>query len=434
MAQSLLGVVSGLQMMEDNFLKILMEAALKLASLTDASLFILCETQEGRRFAGQRDLCDAYRGGQLVAHEADVEMEIGGTAGSELKARRTGSLSSSAAADDDQECSVVEGPPLAGARSPTVIDDAEIVPLTVNASRKRSSGGGLGGWPLNKLARRSTAAANRHLAAEVNADTFDASLPLTLDDRGNWVDEFHHHHHHDDGGVDVKAFPHELDEDPTVVTSASDADSHIDGAASSKPPSSHIEKLDNIVERWRPSRPAAIHAASLSSAVALPSAEPPDNGAAHSNFEMKVEALKRIPGQKFEQTNSDEFRLLSSCMYEFGRNTSDKYLRCLQDQPDLPHRPFFVQEYEHWAAQFLNIHPFGNVMIKKENRESKRTLTAYMRKIAGDAFGICIKKRLKKQKEFQSKSFDQYNNSNGLAGGVQPFHQSLPFDSTEMFT
>ena len=76
MAQKLLGVVNGLQMLEDNFLRVLMEAALKLASVTDVPVFILCETQEGRRFAGQRHLCQLYRSGTLFPAEADVEMEI----------------------------------------------------------------------------------------------------------------------------------------------------------------------------------------------------------------------------------------------------------------------------------------------------------------------------------------------------------------------
>jgi len=147
---------------------------------------------------------------------------------------------------------------------------------------------------------------------------------------------------------------------------------------------------------------------------------------------MKVEALKQITGDKFEQTNSDEFRLMSSCMYEFGRNTAEKYMQCLQGSPDLPHRPFFIQEYEHWVSQFDKIHPFGNIMIKKENRESKRTLTAYMRKIAGDAFGICIRKKLKKQNLFLPKSADPFHL--GLNSSVGAFDHSLPFDSSEILS
>ena len=39
--------------MESSFCDVLMEAALKLASLTDANVFVMVETAEGRRFAGK---------------------------------------------------------------------------------------------------------------------------------------------------------------------------------------------------------------------------------------------------------------------------------------------------------------------------------------------------------------------------------------------
>jgi len=74
-AQSLIGLVSQLQTMESSFTSILMEAALKLASLTDASIFMLVETPEGRRYAGRHHLCSAYQRGQLLPLANDKEME-----------------------------------------------------------------------------------------------------------------------------------------------------------------------------------------------------------------------------------------------------------------------------------------------------------------------------------------------------------------------
>ena len=71
--QSLFGLVSHLQHMEQKLTDILLEAAMKMSSLTDSSIFILVETQEGRKFSGKPHLCDAYRQSRLIPTEADVE-------------------------------------------------------------------------------------------------------------------------------------------------------------------------------------------------------------------------------------------------------------------------------------------------------------------------------------------------------------------------
>ena len=49
--------------MEAAFCSVLMEAAMKMASLTDAGVFVLLETREGRKFCGNKRLCEEYRGG-----------------------------------------------------------------------------------------------------------------------------------------------------------------------------------------------------------------------------------------------------------------------------------------------------------------------------------------------------------------------------------
>ena len=72
-ASSLLGLVSQLQSLESSFAAILMEAAMKLANLTDANIFFLVETPQGRKFSGKRHLCDLYIGGELAPVGDDVE-------------------------------------------------------------------------------------------------------------------------------------------------------------------------------------------------------------------------------------------------------------------------------------------------------------------------------------------------------------------------
>ena len=53
MANNLIGLVNQLQHMENSFTIFLMEAALKLSSLTEAKIFVLVETAEARRFGGK---------------------------------------------------------------------------------------------------------------------------------------------------------------------------------------------------------------------------------------------------------------------------------------------------------------------------------------------------------------------------------------------
>jgi len=75
-ASGLLGLLGHLQNLETSFSSVLMEAALKLAALSESSIFILVETAEGRRFAGKGHLCDAYNRGSLANTGADLELEI----------------------------------------------------------------------------------------------------------------------------------------------------------------------------------------------------------------------------------------------------------------------------------------------------------------------------------------------------------------------
>jgi len=75
-SQSLLGLVNQLQNIEMTFTTILMESAMKLSALTDANIFVLVESQEGRRYCGKRHLCDAYAGSGLSPIGNDVEMEV----------------------------------------------------------------------------------------------------------------------------------------------------------------------------------------------------------------------------------------------------------------------------------------------------------------------------------------------------------------------
>ena len=75
-AQSLLGLMTQLQNLESNVASILIEASLKLCSLTDINVFFLVETADGRRFAGTPQFCDGFRRGGLLAADSDIECVV----------------------------------------------------------------------------------------------------------------------------------------------------------------------------------------------------------------------------------------------------------------------------------------------------------------------------------------------------------------------
>lgn len=74
--QTLVDLVEHLRGMESSFTSILFEAALKLASITDTSVFLLVETAEGRKFGGKQHLCDSYVGEGLQSKTNDVQCSV----------------------------------------------------------------------------------------------------------------------------------------------------------------------------------------------------------------------------------------------------------------------------------------------------------------------------------------------------------------------
>lgn len=75
-AASLLGLVSHLQSMESAFTGVLLESALKLSNVTDANIFILVETSEGRQWAGNRHLKEEFLNSGLHPCPGDVECVV----------------------------------------------------------------------------------------------------------------------------------------------------------------------------------------------------------------------------------------------------------------------------------------------------------------------------------------------------------------------
>jgi len=75
-AASLMGLVNQLQGMESQFSMVLMEAAMKIASFTDASIFLLIDTPEGRSWVGRKNLKEEFINGRMQIRPNDVEYDV----------------------------------------------------------------------------------------------------------------------------------------------------------------------------------------------------------------------------------------------------------------------------------------------------------------------------------------------------------------------
>ena len=79
---SLSSMMKHMRHLESSVIRVLMEATLKLSSLTEAGCFVLFETPEGRRFGGSAKLMEEFVDGQLTSDGAEMiklrESEIQG--------------------------------------------------------------------------------------------------------------------------------------------------------------------------------------------------------------------------------------------------------------------------------------------------------------------------------------------------------------------
>ena len=73
---SLFGLVNQLQSMEQSLTELLMEIVTKLGHLTETNVFLLVETQEGRKISGHHQLCQQYLRGSLTPVGADFLFDV----------------------------------------------------------------------------------------------------------------------------------------------------------------------------------------------------------------------------------------------------------------------------------------------------------------------------------------------------------------------
>merc|ERR1719370_2693905 len=75
-SQTLLGLLPQLKTMEDNIVSMIMELSTKLANLTDASVFVLVDVPNQRKFSGSQHLVDQYLNGGIAPVGNDIELQV----------------------------------------------------------------------------------------------------------------------------------------------------------------------------------------------------------------------------------------------------------------------------------------------------------------------------------------------------------------------
>ena len=75
-SHDLFTLLNQLQTVEKTFMNILMEAAMKLSSLTESNIFVLIETPEERKFAGSAPLCQSFIDDGLSYRDGDVQLDV----------------------------------------------------------------------------------------------------------------------------------------------------------------------------------------------------------------------------------------------------------------------------------------------------------------------------------------------------------------------
>ena len=75
-SHDLFHLLNQLQTVEKALINILMEAAIKISSLTESNIFVLVETPEERKFGGSATLCQGYVEAGLRHRENDVKLDV----------------------------------------------------------------------------------------------------------------------------------------------------------------------------------------------------------------------------------------------------------------------------------------------------------------------------------------------------------------------
>jgi len=124
-----------LKSMEHSIISMIVELTARLASLTEADIFVLVQNTEQRLFSGNQSLIDLYLNGKLLPRGDDVEMEVPPSSSVTLKRRHD--IKKFHHGDKDEERT---SPPIAGNSATSITPNStpnDSLPTTATACQGR---------------------------------------------------------------------------------------------------------------------------------------------------------------------------------------------------------------------------------------------------------------------------------------------------------
>jgi len=335
-ANSLLGLVSQLQSMEATFTSIFLESILKLSSLTDAKVFVLVESQEGRRVAGADHLCQAFAEGSLGPDPADLEVFL-----------------------EQPNVYALGERPLVGARRPAAFSSPRINGSISSANRKRTFS------PLNRSDHPPRPIKERRSAPveafkkEPDIQAFNTSDLDAFD--GEVVDQGVEDENQQNGDHEVSTEDFGHIEDDTFAEIIFSKSSKDDGDSTSSIPKSFFSPTVGDVHSVVP-HGSGLHSFSSSDLAFI------DDFLATNH---KVQPVQAIRDNSVTEKSSVENKVTLSLIYDFAKCL---FANCpFQHFKDDGFKEFFETSFEKFWDHFPNFSLWEEMNMRFQERVDKRT-------------------------------------------------------------
>jgi len=349
--------------MEDNIVSMIMELSTKLANLTDASVFVLVDVPNQRKFSGSQYLVDQYLNGCLapVGNGNDLELQVSLAPAVIPKTNHSRHQSVS---------------PTTGLTFPST-------QLKTPSSRKRRVGAEVSNGGSDS---RTSPKKPKNLLADQNVNFDVKSEPSFYGTEVDLTCETGDYFEYDDGENDR----------PTEVYSP------------------NVNQIVSQDHRLIDNSHQPIVVQSFPHSIVSPSSKgggsflPSSTVRFHSVNEMQVilddlnlPASKIEFLQSFHDTEklfvkgSPETKIVTSLMYDFGKSLHAAYIQFVNANPSVDQlmvvKPFMTVNLDAFLELFPNLRLPDHDAIRIENRKPK----AYLRRHAENSFNRCMRAGLK---------------------------------------
>jgi len=398
-SQTLLGLLPQLKSMEDNIVSMIMELSIKLANLTDASIFVLVDVPNQRKFSGSQYLVDQYLNGCLapVGDGNELELQVSVTPAVIPKPnhlRPNDSLVQPMTSTAENLCRPMTASCENLCRPLT--STADVIPIgskigSTSSSSFRKRRVGAGGRSDSKKSKNLLTDQEMNMSYDgddvKNEPLFyDTEVDLTLEAEDNFIfDENNRPTEDFSNGV--------VDQNPSHFDSMGNTQNTI------TPQNQHHPLSNAGFASIDPMSPMTKNSGVLVSAT---------NMRFHSHNEMQVvlEDLN-LPAQKIEflqsfhdteklfVKGSPETKIVTSLMYDFGKSLHSAYVQYVTANPSLDQlmivKPFMTVNLDAFLELFPNLRLPDYETIRIENRKPK----AFLRRHAENSFNRCMREGLK---------------------------------------